>query len=116
MTLIMKIIVAIIINNENSIIIEILIIMIVTMMVMMMIIVIIIIMIMIIIIIMAFKGTIRDFFFLQSPHSTANSPTCMFKWPGCIRVQITCKTSSAYDVQVSCYVPLGTKGQLNYLV
>ena len=42
------------------------------------------------------------------------SPTRTLKWPGRNRVQITCNTSSAYYVQVSCYVPLGTKGQLSY--
>ena len=42
------------------------------------------------------------------------SPTRMLKWPERNRVQITCNTSSAYFVQVSCYVPLGTKGQLSY--
>ena len=42
------------------------------------------------------------------------SPTRTLKWPGRNRVQITCNTSSAYHVQVSCYVPVGTKGQLSY--
>ena len=42
------------------------------------------------------------------------SPTRTLKWPGRNRVQITCNTLSAYHVQVSCYVPLGTKGQLSY--
>ena len=51
--------------------------------------------------------------FLQSPHSAANCLKRMLKWPGRNRVQITCNTSSAYHVQVSCYVPLGTKGQLS---
>ena len=75
-------------------------------------IIIIIIMIIIIIIIIAFKGAIRDF--LQSPHSAANCLQHVLKWPGRNRVQITCNTSNAYHVQVSCYVPLGTKGQLSY--
>ena len=44
------------------------------------------------------------------------SPTCTLKRPGCNLVQITCNTSSAYHVQVSRYVPLGTKGQLSYKV
>ena len=44
------------------------------------------------------------------------SPTRTLKWPERNRVQITCNTSSAYFVQVSCYVPLGTKGQLSYSV
>ena len=65
------------------------------------------------IIIIVFRGAIRDF--SQFPHSAANclqhvrssgsDATC---------VQITCNTSSAYHVQVSCYVPRGTKGQLCY--
>ena len=61
----------------------------------------------IIIVIIAFKGAIRDF--LQSPHSAAN---CLqhVRSTG----QGTCNTSSAYHVQVSSYVPLGTKGQLSY--
>ena len=42
------------------------------------------------------------------------SPTHTLKWPRCNRVQIMCNTSRAYHVQVSCYVPLGTKGQLSY--
>ena len=66
----------------------------------------------IIIIIIAFKGAIRDF--LQSPHSAANCLKRTLKWPGRNRVQITCNTSSAYHLQVSSYVPLGTKGQLSY--
>ena len=70
-------------------------------------------MILMIIIIIAFKGAIRDF--LQSPHSARElSPTRTPKWPRRNRVQITCNTSSAYHVQVSCYGPLGTKGQLSY--
>ena len=36
------------------------------------------------------------------------------RMPGRNRVQITCNTSRAYHVQVSCYVPLGTEGQLSY--
>ena len=66
-----------------------------------------IIIIIIIIIIIAFKDAIRDF--LQSPHCAAN---CLqhvrSSGPG------TCNASSAYHVQVSCYVPLGAKGQLSY--
>ena len=42
------------------------------------------------------------------------SPTRTLKWPRRNRVQITCNTSNAYHVQVSCYLPLGTKGQLSY--
>ena len=52
-------------------------------------------------------------FFTISSQRRELSPTCTLKWPGRNRVQITCNTSSAYHVQVSCYVPLGTKGQLN---
>ena len=53
-------------------------------------------------------------FFTISSQSRELSPTRTLKWPGRNRVQITCNTSSAYHVQVSCYVPLGTKGQLSY--
>ena len=66
----------------------------------------------IIVVIIAFKGAIR--YFLQSPHSAANCLKRTLKWPGRSCVQITCNTSSACRVQVSCYVPLGTKGQLSY--
>ena len=44
------------------------------------------------------------------------SPTRTLKWPWRNSVQTTCNTSSADHVQVSCYVPLGTKGQLSYWV
>ena len=47
-------------------------------------------------------------FFTISSQRRELSPTRTLKWPG------TCNTSSAYHVQVSCYVPLGTKGQLSY--
>ena len=53
------------------------------------------------------QGVIRDLF-------TISSPTRTLKWPGCNPVQITCNTSTVYHVQVSCYVPLGTKGLLSY--
>ena len=53
-------------------------------------------------------------FFTISSQRREPSPTRTLKWPGRNRVQITCNTSSAYHVQVSCYVPLGTKGQLSY--
>ena len=62
----------------------------------------------IIIIIIAFKGAITI-----TPQRRELSPTRTLKWPGRNRVQITCNTLSAYHVQVSCYVPLGTKGQLS---
>ena len=52
-------------------------------------------------------------FFTISSQRRELSPTRMLKWPGRNHVQITCNTSSAYHVQVSCYVPLGTKGQLS---
>ena len=42
------------------------------------------------------------------------SPTRTLKWPERSCVQITCNTLNAYHVQVSCHVPLGTKGQLSY--
>ena len=44
------------------------------------------------------------------------SPARTLKWPRHNRVQITCNTSSVYHVQVSCYMPLGMKGQLSYQV
>ena len=53
-------------------------------------------------------------FFTISSQCRKLSPTCTLKWPGRNRVQITCNTSNAYLVQVSCYVPHGTKGQLSY--
>ena len=53
-------------------------------------------------------------FFTISSQRRELSPTRTLKWPGRNRVQITCNTSSAYHVQVSCYVPLGTMGQLRY--
>ena len=58
----------------------------------------------------------RFFFFTVSSQRRELSPTRTLKWPRRNRVQITCNTSSAYHVQVSCYVPLGTKGQLSYSV
>ena len=53
-------------------------------------------------------------FFTISSQCCKLFPTRTLKWPGRNRVQITWNTSSAYHVQVSCYVPLGTKGQLSY--
>ena len=53
-------------------------------------------------------------FFTISSQRCELSPSRTLKWPGRNRVQITCGTSNAYKVQVSCYVPLGTKGQLSY--
>ena len=55
-------------------------------------------------------------FFTISSQRRELSPTRTLKWPVRYRVQITCSTSSAYHVQVSCYVPLGTKGQPSYEV
>ena len=52
-------------------------------------------------------------FFTISSQGRELSPTHMLKWPRRNRVQITCNTSSAYHVQVSCYVAVGTKGQLS---
>ena len=48
-------------------------------------------------------------FFTISSQRRELSPTPTLKWPGRNRVQIACNTSSAYHVQVSCDVPLGTK-------
>ena len=53
-------------------------------------------------------------FFTISSQRRELSPTRTLKWPVRNRAQITCNTSSAYHVQVSCHVPLGTKGQLSY--
>ena len=53
-------------------------------------------------------------FFTISSQRRELSPTRTLKWPRRNRVQITCNTSSADDVQVTCYLPLGTKGQLSY--
>ena len=59
----------------------------------------------VIVIIIAFKDAIQDF--LQSPHSATNclQHVCTLKWLGRSHVQIMCNTSSAYHVQVSCYIP-----------
>ena len=67
----------------------------------------------IIIIIIAFKGAIRDF--LQSPHSAANClQHARSSGPGAI-VCKSCATHQALIMcNMSCYVPLGTKGQLSY--
>ena len=66
----------------------------------------------IIIIIIAFKGVIRDF--LQSPHSAANClQHARSSGPGAV----VCKsraTHRALITNMSCYVPLGMKGQLSY--
>ena len=53
-------------------------------------------------------------FFTISSQRRELSSTHTLKWSGRNHVQIMCNTSSAYHVQVSCYVPLGTKGQLSY--
>ena len=53
-------------------------------------------------------------FFTISSQRHELSQTRTLKWPGRNRVQITCNISSAYHMQVLCYVPLGTKGQLSY--
>ena len=67
----------------------------------------------IIIIIIAFKGAIWDF--LQSPHSAANClQHARSSGPGAI----VCKSRATHRVLItcnmSCYMPLGTKGQLSY--
>ena len=53
-------------------------------------------------------------FYTISSQRREPSPTRTLKWPGCSRAQITCNISNAYHVQVSCYMPLRTKGQLSY--
>ena len=56
------------------------------------------------------------FFFTVSSQRCELSPARTLKWPGRNRVQIMCNTSSGYHMQVSCYVPLGMRGQLSYSV
>ena len=67
----------------------------------------------IIIIIIAFKGAIRDF--SQSPHSAAN---CLQHVHSSGPVAIMCKSLATHRALItcnmSCYMPLGTKGQLSY--
>ena len=53
-------------------------------------------------------------FFTISSQRRELSPIHTLKAPGCNRVEIMCNTLSTYHVQVSGYVPLGTKGQLSY--
>ena len=77
------------------------------------IIVIIIIIIIIIVIIIAFKGAIRDF--LQSPHSAANRlQHARSSGPGAIVRKSRATHRALITCNMSCYVPLGTKGQLSY--
>ena len=91
------------------------IIIIIIMMMMMIIIIIIVIVIITIIIIIAFKGAIRDFF--QSSHSAAN---CLQQVRSSGPGTIVCKSRAIHRALItcnmSCYVPLGTKGQLSYYV
>ena len=53
-------------------------------------------------------------FFTISSQCRKLSPAHMLKWPRGNCAQTTCNTLSAHQVQVSCYEPLGTKGQLSY--
>ena len=67
----------------------------------------------IIIIIIAFKGAIRDV--LQSPHSAVNClQHARSSGPG----EFVCKSRATHRALImcnmSCYVPLGTKGQFSY--
>ena len=48
------------------------------------------------------------FFTISSQRRELSPARTLLKWPGRNRVQITCNTSSAHHVQVSCYVLLGT--------
>ena len=67
----------------------------------------------IIIIIIAFKGAIRDF--LQSPHSAANClQHARSSGPGAIVCKSRATRRALITCNMSCYVPLGTKGQLSY--
>ena len=66
-----------------------------------------------IIIIIAFKGAIRDF--LQSPHSAANClQHARSSGPGAIVCKSRATHRALIACNMSCYVPLGTKGQLSY--
>ena len=71
---------------------------IIVMMMMMMIIMMNMMIIIIIIIIITFKGANQNSFTISSLRREL-SPTRTLEWPECIRVQITCNTSSAYHVQ-----------------
>ena len=66
-----------------------------------------------IVIIISFKGAIQDF--LQSPHSAAN---CLQHVHSSGPGAIVCKSRATHRAfitcNMSCYVPLGTKGQLSY--
>ena len=77
------------------------------------IIIIIIIVIIIIIIIIAFKGAIRDF--VQSPPSAANCLQHVHSsGPGAIMCKSLATHRAFITCNISCYVPLGTNGQLSY--
>ena len=66
----------------------------------------------IIIIIIALKGAIRDF--LQSPHSAANClQHARSSGPGAIVCKSRATHPALITCNMSCYVPLGTKGQLS---
>ena len=66
-----------------------------------------------IIIIIAFKGAIRDF--LQSPHSAANRRQhARSSGPSAIVRKSRATHRALITCSMSCYVPLGTKGQLSY--
>ena len=67
----------------------------------------------IIIIIIAFKGAIRDF--LQSPHSAAKRlQHARSSGPGAIVCKSCATRRALITCNMSCYMPLGTKGQLSY--
>ena len=67
----------------------------------------------IIIIIIAFKGAIQDF--IQSPHSAANClQHARSSGPGAIVCKSRATHRALITCNMSCYVPLGTKGQLSY--
>ena len=54
-------------------------------------------------------------FFTISSQCCELSLTYMLKWSGHNRVQIMCNTSSAYHVQVSCYMPTWYEGTAQLL-
>ena len=66
------------------------------------------------IMVIAFKGAIRGFYAIFSLRRK-QSPTCMLKWPGRNRVQITCDISGSHHVQnVVCYVVVRDSSAIKY--
>ena len=73
------------------------------------------ILIIIVIIIIAFKGAIQDF--LQPPHCTANRlQHVRSSGPGAIMCNLHATQRALNTCNISCYVPLGTKRQLSFVL